>query len=163
MHDTIHSHGLEKATIEKVRESLLGLNVGQLDRTHGSMFFLKLGQLSDVEGSRKAHKRGEWELLVEAADWVLALPAGGYITSGDGTRDIDHCFASVKNTPIDAVTIAPNGHLRLSTASGHILMTRQADSEFDGLSRWTLYHADIWCLVCRFDGSFDAGDPRKIC
>ena len=53
------------------------------------------------------------------------------------------------------------GSLRLATASGHILLTRNAPAELEGMSRWTLYQNDSWCLACRFDGSFEAGDPTR--
>jgi Family of unknown function (DUF6188) len=149
---------LDRTAIEAARKSLAGMSVGEIARSHGSMFLLTLGQMRAVTGHRKAHRRGEWELLVEAADWTLTLPGGGRVTSDDTVTRIDEIFATLTDTSVGDFDISANGHLCVSLMSGHRLEVGGIAAGLEALSRvsrWTLFNDNNGWLACKRDGSLE--------
>jgi hypothetical protein len=128
----------------RAQSELRHLNVARAFCSIGSMIHFKFGDLSQSNDGRHSYERGEYDLMIELADWEIQRHERLIATCWSDRRTIDRTMRLLLGTRVQFASFSM-AHSSIRFSNGFQLSlrpNRHYYGDWNGMSNWVLFRED---------------------
>lgn len=147
-----------------IEKELTGLNISKAGLSVAGIILIKFGNIAIVESRNRdsayeTRDVGEWELLVEQADWSITKDSAVICSADSSSDEINAAISDICNDEISSISIERSGSITISTSDGNIsLEVKPTECRLERLSQWIIFRRNKWSLEFTYDCEFVLSD-----
>jgi hypothetical protein len=149
-----------------IAAELMDCQVTRAIRSVAAVLMIKFGDISSVDAvlpnkKKLKHEHGEWDLLVEFADWSLINGSNSICNAESSHAIIDANLEKMIGQSVTHVLMTATGYCDITFTDGALL--RVNPSRLHGaMSQWCLFRQSRWSLCLENTGEFVLTFPARL-